>query len=269
MSPLVFALVLTLPSADAPSHGPVLVAAAADLQGAFTEIGKAFEAESGVAVSFTFGSTGLLAKQIKEGAPFDAFAAANVSFVDDVATAGSCDAKTKARYGRGRIAVWFKKDPKIAPPTSLADLSSPRFAHIAIANPAHAPYGVAAKEALVSAGVWDKVSKGVVLGENVRQTLQLAETGNADVAIVALSLAIPSTNGAWFLVDDKLHAPLDQALVVCTHGANQAGGDAFARYVASPKARAVLQRYGFALPGEAVPATSSPVPSPMLVPARP
>jgi molybdate transport system substrate-binding protein len=139
--------------------------------------------------------------------------------------------------------VWSRKDARRAPPKSLADLAEARFLHIAIANPETAPYGLAAKQALTTAGLWEKVAKHLAYGENVRQTLQLAETGNADVAIVAQSLATPST-GTWFIVDEKLHAPLEQALVVCTRGGNRPGAEAFARFVTSPKGVEILRRYG-------------------------
>ncbi|MDP2339688.1 MAG: molybdate ABC transporter substrate-binding protein [Deltaproteobacteria bacterium] len=240
-----FAVVVVVAVAFAAAE-PVQVAAASDLQAAFAEVGKAFEATTGTKVSFTFGSTGLLAKQLQEGAPFDVFAAASASFVDDVVKADACDGATKARYARGRIVVWTRKDAKIKAPAKLADVADPRFLHTAIANPEHAPYGIAAREALTAVGVWDKLGPRVVLGENVRQALQLADTGNADVAVVALSLAMGNTTGTYFVVDDKLHAPLEQALVVCTRGKQRSGGEAFARFVVSPEGQAILGRFGFA-----------------------
>lgn len=230
----------------------VRVAAAADLAVAFREVGAAFEKKSGKKATFSFGSTGLLAKQLAEGARFDAFFAANQSFVDDVIKAGACDGATKAPYARGRIVVWTKKQGHVAAPASLADLADPRFAKIAIANPEHAPYGKAAREALTAAGVWDKVQPRIVFGENVQQTLQYAQTGNAEAAIVALSLAIATEGGEYLTVDEAAHKPIDQAAVVCTHGADAPGGREFLAFVASTDGRAIMQRFGFLLPGEAV-----------------
>lgn len=226
---------------------PLKVAAAADLASAFKEVGEAFEKETGTRVVFTFGSTGLLSKQILEGAPFDVFAAANVSFVDEVTEAGKCDKETKAFYGRGRLAVWTKKG--IPAPKTLEGLKDPRFRKIAIANPEHAPYGKAAKEALTSTSIWNDVLSRVVYGENVQQALQFAETGNADVAIVALSLAIVS-DGDYFVVEERAHAPLDQAMVVCAQRTSRDRAIAFEAFVASEKGRAIMRRYGFLLPGE-------------------
>ncbi len=228
---------------------PVRVAAAADLTDAFDELARAFERETGRAVVFSFGSTGLLAKQIREGAPFDVFAAANVSFVDEVVAAGVCDGATKAPYARGRIVVWTKRD-RVAAPKAAADLADPRFTRIAIANPEHAPYGQAAKQALESLGIYGAVESRLVLGENVRQTLQFAETGNVEAAIVALSLVVDDDDDPWILIDEAAHRPIDQALVVCTQGTDREGGASFAAFINAESGRAVMRRYGFLLPDE-------------------
>jgi molybdate transport system substrate-binding protein len=223
---------------------PIRVAAAADLALAFDEIGRVFSEERKAKVVFTFGSTGLLAKLVEAGAPFDVFAAANVTYVDDVISAGSCDATTKEAYARGRIVMWSKAGG-VLPPRSLGDLSDVRFTRIAIANPEHAPYGLAAKEALLATGVWPSVEGRLVFGENVRQTLQFAESGNVEVSLVALPLVSRDRQSPWTLVDEALHRPIEQALVVCTRGANQAGGAAFARFVGSPRGRTILADHGF------------------------
>lgn len=243
------ALALGCGESAPPEPTPVRVAAAADLALAFEELGAGFERESGRAVVFSFGSTGLLAEQLREGAPFDLFAAANVSYVNDVVAAGACDGTTTAPYARGRIAIWTRRGG-VAPPTSVADLGDPRFGRVAIANPEHAPYGQAAQQALESAGVWAALEPRLVLGENVRQTLQFAETGNVDAAIVALALVVQDRENPWLLVDDALHRPIDQALAVCLNGRDREGGAAFARFVSSESGRAVMRRYGFLLPGE-------------------
>jgi molybdate transport system substrate-binding protein len=135
----------------------VTIAAAADLTAAFGELGTAFAAKTGVKPTFTFGSTGLLAKQLDQGAPFDVFAAANVSFTEQVVKSGACDGATKAMYARGRVVVWWRNGASAAPPASLSELSDSRFVHVAIANPEHAPYGRAAEEALGHAGALEAV----------------------------------------------------------------------------------------------------------------
>jgi molybdate transport system substrate-binding protein len=230
----------------------IKVAAASDLAFAFKEIGETFEKQTGKTVTFTFGSSGNLAKQIAQGAPYDVFAAANVAFIDEVVKADACDGATKAMYARGRIVVWTKKGSSVAAPAALADLKDARFAKIAIANPEHAPYGKAAKQALEKLGIWDAVQPRIVFGENIQQTLQFAQTGNADAAIAALSLALANKEGDYVLVDDALHAPLDQALAACKHGASFEIGRQFAAFVKSDAGHAIMKRYGFLLPGEAL-----------------
>lgn len=231
---------------------PVRVAAAADLSVAFEDLGRRFAQQTGRRVVFTFGSTGMLARQVRAGAPFDVFAAASVAYLDEVVAAGACDGATRALYARGRVALWSRRGG-VTPPASLADLAHPRFRRLALANPAHAPYGQAAREALTRAGVWGAVENRVVLGENVRQTLQYAQTGNVDAALVALSLVVHDRENPWIVVDDTLHRPIEQALAVCLRGANREGGAAFARFVHDHEGRAVMRRHGFLLPGERAP----------------
>jgi len=225
------------------SPAPLQVAAAADLTLAFEEVGQAFTARTGRPVVFTFGSTGLLARQLAQGAPFVVFAAANVAFVDDVVARGVCDGATRRPYARGRLALWSPAGG-VSPPTSLADLASPRFGRIAIGHPEHAPYGMVAKAGLQRAGVWDVVAPRLVHGENIRQTLQFAQSGNADVAIVARSLVVDDHTNPWVTVDAAVHPPLDQALVVCGTR-DRADAVAFADFVASAAGQAILARHGF------------------------
>jgi molybdate transport system substrate-binding protein len=129
-------------------------------------------------------------------------------------------------------------------------LADARFKHIAIANPEHAPYGKAARDALTRAGVWANVSDRMVYGENVQQTFELARSGNADVAIVGLSLAIGAPQGSWALVDEALYAPIEQALVVCSHGTNAAGARRLKAFIEAPAGRAIFRKFGFLMPGE-------------------
>lgn len=248
MKPQTFVTILFVLAACAPTPRTLMVSAAADLQLAFTEIAAQFEKETGTRVIFNFGSTGQLAQQIAQGAPVDLFAAANRSFVDDLAARGIVRPDTVQLYARGRITLWTRTDNAI-PLQSLADLARPEIKRIAIANPEHAPYGVAAREALQNAGVWDTVQPKLVFGENVNQTKQLAETGNVDAAIIALSLSV-SSSGRWVLIPQELHTPLDQALGIVTSTKNEPAARAFIDFVNSPAGRALMIKYGFILPGE-------------------
>lgn len=233
-----------------PQPPPLTVSAAADLVYAFTELGEAFEQETGIPVVFNFGSTGQLAQQIEQGAPVDLFAAANASFVDELAQQGRVLPDTVALYARGRITLWTRSDSPLSIAT-IEDLAQPAVQRIAIANPDHAPYGIAAREALQSAGLWDAVQPKLILGENVRQTLQYAETGDVDVAIAALSLSLQE-EGRWALVPQELHAPIDQALAVVAGSRNEAAARAFATFINGPTGRPIMRHYGFVLPGEEV-----------------
>jgi molybdate transport system substrate-binding protein len=231
------------------------VAAAADLQFAFTELGGLYEQETGNKVTFSFGSTGQLAQQIDNGAPFDLFAAANISFVEDLARKDRILPETVALYARGRVVLAVNRGAGVSAVT-LEDLLSDTITRIAIANPAHAPYGVAAKESLISAGVWEKIENKIVYGENVRQTLQFIQTGDAQVGIVALSIAdVPEIT--WTLIDDALHNPLDQALGVVTGSPHREEAKRFADFINGPIGRPIMQKYGFVLPGEII---STPTP---------
>lgn len=225
-----------------------MVSAAADLTPAFQELGARFEREKGIEVVFNFGSTGQLSQQIEQGAPVDLFAAANVSYVDDLEKHGLILPDTKAPYAQGRLTLWMRKDSPLNL-TRLEELTQPPVKKLAIANPDHAPYGVAAREALQTVGIWQSIKGKIVYGENIRQTLQYAESGNVDAAIVALSLSIGS-DGRYMLIPAELHKPLNQALAVVKGAKNEAAARQFAAYVNSEPGRAVMRRYGFLLPGE-------------------
>lgn len=226
------------------------VSAAADLTFAFQEIGALFTQQTGIPVSFNFGSTGQLAQQIEHGAPVDLFAAANVAFVNELEQLGLILPDTKALYARGRITVWTRADSPLHL-ARLEEIARSEVKRVAIANPQHAPYGVAAREALQAVGVWETVQPKLVLGENVRQALLYAETGNVDVAIVALSLSV-QVGGRWFLVPEELHRPIDQALAVIKGTDHEQEARYFARFINGPTGRPVMRKYGFVLPGEEV-----------------
>jgi molybdate transport system substrate-binding protein len=231
-----------------PAEREIIVAAASDLGPAFEELGRLFEQKTGTKVTFSFGSTGQLAEQIEHGAPVDLFAAANISFVERLNQKGLIFPDTLALYARGRIALWTRKDSTLRI-ESVKDLASDQVRRIAIANPEHAPYGVAARESLEASQIYEQVKSRLVFGENVRQALQFAETGNADVAIAALSLSLLS-DGRWVIVPDDLHRPLDQALAVLRRTTREREARQFASFINEPEGRTVMRKYGFILPGE-------------------
>ncbi len=231
------------PSTTTASADEITVAAASDLTPAFEELGREFQSATKTKVVFVFGSTGMLTRQIENGAPFDLFAAANVSYIDELDQKGLIVPDSKTIYARGRITLWTTQESPIRL-QGIADLARPEVQRIAIANPDHAPYGLAAKQALQSAGVWDRVQSKLVYGDNIRQTLQYAQTGNVEVAIVALSLSVQS-NGRWSLIPEELHQPIDQALAIMKSSKKEQAARAFANFINSPQGKAVMKKYGF------------------------
>ncbi len=226
----------------------IRVAAASDLQKAFEEVGKEFAAKTGITPVFDFGSSGLLAKQIEQGAPYSLYAAANKKFAEQAAKSGHCDEHSIQMYARGRLVAWSAAG--VAAPKQLAELTDPRFKKIGIANPDHAPYGTAAKQALEKAGVWSQIEDRIVLGDSVSATMVHAKTGNVDVALVALSLALVTDGGSFLQIDQGMHDPLDQALVVCGTGDDAAAARQLVDFIGSREGREIMTRYGFLLPGE-------------------
>jgi len=228
------------------SHGELTVAAASDLTPVFEELGREFESATKTKVVFVFGSTGMLTRQIENGAPFDLFASANVSYIDQLEQKGLIIPDSKAVYARGRITLWTANESPVRF-QGIEDLARPEFQRIAIANPDHAPYGLAAKQALDSAGIWESVKPKLVYGDNIRQTLQYAQTGNVEVAIVALSLSIQS-RGRWSLIPEELHQPLDQGLGIMKSTRKEQSARAFATFLTGPQGRTIMQKYGFTFP---------------------
>ncbi len=246
-----------MPGGAEGSGDPLLVAAAADLVPAFELLGERFEEETGRRVVFNFGSSGRLAQQVLEGSPADLYASADVSFVERVLAAGRGDPDTRITYAFGRIVIWARADAWRGW-RGLGELAADDDVRIvAIANPEHAPYGAAAREALESVGAWGELSDRLVLGDNVADTQRLVASGNADAGIVALSLAVAADErdeGRWTLIPDELHAPLQQDLVVTAEDPDRAAlATRFADLVASEAGREVMRRFGFLLPGDELP----------------
>lgn len=244
----IFAIALTVgltfscKGANAESGKEIIVSAASDLTRAFKEIGEMYEKETGYKAVFNFGSSGILAQQIEGGAPVDLFASANKSYIEKLDKKGLVSEDTKRVYAIGRITLAVPKGGgKIS---SLRELTRPEIKKIAIANPAHAPYGIAAKEAMEKTGVWEKVKDRIVYGENIRQTMQYAETGNVDAAIAALALCI-SSDIDYVLIPQELHSPIEQSMAVIKGAKNEKAAREFEDYISGPKGKAVLERYGF------------------------
>jgi molybdate transport system substrate-binding protein len=242
---LVVAIILcvsTLAYAD-----EVRVAAASDLNFAAKEIISSFEHKTGHKVALTLGSSGNFYQQILQGAPFQVFFSADIDYASRLESAGRVEPGSVFIYGRGRIVVWALRNAKVNPEISKMDsLIQPSVKKIAIANPEHAPYGRAAVAAMQQADLYERVRPALVLGENISQAAQFAQSGAADIGIIALSLAQSDPmkqSGRYWIIPQSMHPPLDQAAVL-VKGATPAAR-AFYEWLKSPEVKAILQRYGF------------------------
>lgn len=232
--------------------GKITLAAAADLKFAMDEIVIAFKKLSpGDELDVVYGSSGKFHTQIQQGAPYDLFFSADIAFPRELARNGFA-ASEVVPYGVGRIVLW--SGSMDASKMTLASLADPKIARISIANPKHAPYGKRAEEALRAAGLWEQVEPKLVYGENIAHAAQFAQTGNAQVGIIALALAVNpalASKAGYGLIPDKWHAPLEQGFIITKRAAGNALARRFADFLGSKPARAVMTKYGFALPGEA------------------
>jgi len=228
------------------------VAAAANLKSAFEEVARLFQAKHpGVEVKATFGASGTFFAQIANGAPFDLFLSADSEFPAKVVEQGLADGKAFT-YAYGKLVVWVPKDSKLdLDGKGLAALADPSVRKIAIANPDVAPYGRAARAALEKAGVYESVKARLVMGQNVNQAAQFAQSGNAQAAFLPLSLAsVPplSTEGRAWLVPPGSHPRVEQAGVVLQGTKQPALARELAAFLVGDAARQVFARNGYDLP---------------------
>jgi molybdate transport system substrate-binding protein len=206
----------------------LLVAAASDLAPIAPKLEHAYKEK----IRFTLASSGSLKQQIENGAPFDVFLSASEQYVRDLGGLVT-DATV---YATGRIALWSPNGAV----TSLADLRKSTVTHLSIPNPQHAPYGVAAKEALESQGVWKDVEPKIVYGENVRQALQFAESGNVEAVITSWTLLI----GKGTLLPAEWHSPIRQTGAVVKSSHQPEAARRFLKFLTSPEAKKILKDGG-------------------------
>ena len=229
----------------------ITIAAAADLKFALDDIVAAFKKTNPAdAVDVVYGSSGKFHAQIQQGAPYDLFFSADIGYPRELAKLGLAVSKVKP-YAFGRIVLWSASLD--ASKMTLASLSDPKIAHIAIANPKHAPYGKRAEEALRASGMWQKVEPKLVYGESISHTAQFVQSGSAQVGIIALSLAVSSAlarKGSYWLIPGSLHEPLEQGYIITKRAASSSLAGKFGAFMDSAKARAIMVKYGFVLPGE-------------------
>jgi molybdate transport system substrate-binding protein len=236
------------------------IAAAADLASAMGKLGPAFEKQTGVHVTVSLGSSGNFFAQIQNGAPFDVFLSADKSYPEKLEQAGKTEGAISP-YARGRLVIWVPTSSSLRFASqgdqvldgNLDALTGPSVRKIAIANPAHAPYGRAAVAALEHYGVYDRLQPKIVMGENISQTAEFAQSGNADVALIALSLAAAGNmqgQGRWVLLPENSYPPIEQAGVVLKTSPNKVQAKQFLDFLTSPAGRSILLDFGFGAPAK-------------------
>ena len=228
------------------------VAAAADLKFAMDELAKDFESKTGTKVDVTMGSSGNFFAQIQSGAPFDLFFSADMDYPKRLEASGLAEPGTLFEYALGQMVIW-------TPANSPIDVAKDEWnallnAHvqkIAIANPSLAPYGRAAVAALRKAGIYEQVKTKLVYGENISQAAQFVQSGNAQAGIIAHSLALSPgmKDGKAWEIPAGTHPPIEQGAVVLKSAKNKTAGVEFLKFVKSTAGQAILEKYGFAIPG--------------------
>jgi molybdate transport system substrate-binding protein len=218
------------------------VAAAANLVEPFRAIAAHFEAESGIKVTLSFGSTAALAQQVENGAPFDLFAAADTAHVDGLVGKGILDPASRAVYARGTLVLWSSNSELEL--RRIEDLTKPGVKFVAIAKPDVAPYGRASVDALRAAGLWEAVEPKIVYAQNVLMAKQFAESGNADVALTAASV-VHGQPGQTIPIDHSLYAPIEQALGIVAASPRREGAMRFGEFVLGARGQTILKKFGY------------------------
>lgn len=241
-------------SSRAESPRTLTVAAASDLQFALGEIAPAFEKATGSIVKLSFGASGSFVAQITAGAPFDLFFSADESYPKRLIEAGLAVPESFHRYATGRLVLWVPKGSPIdVEKEGMQALIHPTVRKIAIANPAHAPYGKAALAALQSSGLYDRVQSRLILGENISQAAQFVQSGNAEIGLLSLSHASAASLkdlGRFGLVPADAYPPLHQGVVILKRSGEASLAQSFIDFVRGKEGTAILQRYGFTIPSE-------------------
>jgi len=247
--------VLCLGALSAAGQAPALtIAAASDLQAVLPAIAAQFEKDTGQKVTLIFGSSGNFFTQIQNGAPFDVFFSADIEHPRDLERAGLTVPGSLYEYAIGRIVLWTLNGSGVDLRQGLRAILDPKVRRIAIANPEHAPYGRAAVAALRHEQVYDQVREKLVLGENISQVAQFAQSGNAQVGIVALSLALApamKSSGSYTEIPESFHPPIEQAAVVLKRSRQSALAQRFLDTLRKPENVRTLQSFGFAVPAQA------------------
>jgi molybdate transport system substrate-binding protein len=253
MTKRLLALLLLL-SASFATAQKITVAAAADMSAALPQLVDAYTKKTGQTVKLSFGASGNLTNQIRNGAPFDVFFSADEDYPQQLIAEGLAAKDTLYRYAVGRLVLWVPNDSTLdLSKLGMKALLDPSVKKISVANPATAPYGRAAADALRHYGIYDQVSSRLVIGENISQAAQFVESGNAQAGLIALSHALAAAmkdKGRYWTVPLDAYPTLNQAAVVLSKSKQQDAARKFLNFLRTPEATALLTSYGFSLPLE-------------------
>jgi molybdate transport system substrate-binding protein len=230
---------------------PLTVVAASDLQSALPAIAARFEKDTGQQMTLSFAASGALFAQIQNGAPFDVFLSADIDYPKRLEATGLAEPGSLYEYASGHLVLWTRTDSGTDVRPGLAVLRTSAVKRIAIANPQTAPYGRAAVAALRHEGLYEQVQPKLVLGENISQTAQFAQSGNAQVGLISLSLALSpalKSVGSYADIPPAFYPPIQQAAVVVASSKQKALARQFVDYLKQPSTMTTLQSFGFAVP---------------------
>jgi molybdate transport system substrate-binding protein len=232
----------------------ITVAAAADMNAVLPELAARYTKQTGRAVKLSFGSSGNLTNQIRNGAPFDVLFSADEEYPMQLVADGLAVRDSLYRYAVGRLVLWVPSESTLdLQKLGMTALLDPAIKKCSIANPQHAPYGRAAEAALKHFGIYDQVAAKLVLGENVAQAAQFVESGNAQAGLIALSHALAPAmkdKGRYWTVPLDSYPTLNQAVVVLSQSKRQDAAQEFLKFVRSSESVSLLKGYGFSLPAE-------------------
>jgi molybdate transport system substrate-binding protein len=232
----------------------IIVAAAADMNAVLPELAARYTKQTGQTVKLSFGSSGNLTNQIRNGAPFDLFFSADEDYPKQLIADGLAEEDSIYRYAVGRLVLWVPGESTLdLQKLGMTALLDPSVKKCSIANPQHAPYGRTAEAALRHFGIYDQVAAKLVLGENVAQAAQFVESGNAQAGLIALSHALApamKNKGSYWAVPLDSYPTLNQAAVVLSRSKSSTAARKFLEFVRAPEATSLLEAYGFSLPAE-------------------
>lgn len=222
------------------------VAAAADLEPVLPPIFAQFQRQTGIRAEATYKASAVLTTQILNGAPFDLFLSADVGYPQRLVAAGMADSATLIVYAKGTLVLWTRKDSHLPPP-SIALLRSSELKTLAIANPRQAPYGRAAVAALKNLHLYESLQPRIVTAENIGQTAQFVESGNAQAGLISFTSALTptlSSIGSYFIIPRNLYPPLNQAAIVVKNSVQRTAAEKLLNFLLSAPIQAEMAERG-------------------------